>query len=146
MTSKNLDKKVLDLIEKAKTKRAEVKKIKKPKWKTSCSIDHNLYGGSTRLNIQVCNDLNALASFRYSMQNIVAARKSAEKAWGLKFNSKVAGYDAEEWISDVDLRVKVIDIKKEEEKLAKLESQLDALLSTEQKRELELERIAQELD
>ena len=54
---------------------------------------------------------------------------------------KLSGYFINEWISDIKNKLEVIQYKSEEEKLRKLESQLDRLLSDDKRTELEIEEI-----
>lgn len=125
------DKKILGL----KTLIAEKKeKLEKAKFVpiTNCSIEFE----GVRSNIQVLGKdqltllLIRLNAYRLSMVDL-----------GID-ECPISGYDLKDWITDIKLRVKVLDLKKEEESLKALERKLETLLSDDKKTELELSSIA----
>lgn len=56
---------------------------------------------------------------------------------------EISGYDLEDWITDVKVRLEVIATKREENDLKAMETKLDKLLSEDKKTELELDSIAE---
>lgn len=136
------DEKVQRLIAEVKRRRAELSALKKPQWLTSCSLQ---LPGFERINIQVEQDLTLLA---VAIGTLSRMRRSIESVFAdinLVAPANWNGYLIEDWISDIQLRLKITQIQEQQKHLAKLELALDGLLSPEQRRELELARIEQEL-
>lgn len=124
------DKKVLGL----KTLIAEKKeKLEKAKFVpiTNCSIEFE----GVRSNIQVLSkDQLTLLLIRLNAYWLSMIDLGIHEC-------PISGYDLRDWITDVKLRVKVLNIKKEEENLRALERKLETLLSDDKKTELELSSI-----
>ena len=55
------------------------------------------------------------------------------------------GYPIEEWITDLKLRINITQVQAKQTRLAKLEQQLNSLLSEDQRRELALAAIEAEM-
>ena len=71
--------------------------------------------------------------------------KSAAKELVVDIEPKWQAYLIEDWIKDIKLRVRATQIRTEQEKLAAMESKLETLVSPEQRRAMELEKIEAEL-
>lgn len=56
-------------------------------------------------------------------------------------NFKVSGYHLDDWAEDVQTRLQQLQVKEDKALLAKIEKQLDKLLSEEKKTELELDEL-----
>jgi len=142
MTTEAMDAKVQKLMGTVKARRAKVGKLKKPQWLTSCRL---VLPGHEALNIQVCQDLGLLAmecgALLRMKQDIEAAAKELDVEIVLQWQN----YEIDDWIKDIKLRVQVTQIKAEKAKLASLEAKLNKLLSPDQRREIELASIADEL-
>ena len=54
----------------------------------------------------------------------------------------LSGYNVSEWLNDIQNKIEVIELKKEEVMLKSMESKLDKLLSDDKKTELEIDEIA----
>lgn len=145
MTKKDKqDQQVLDLIERVKSQKKELDSIKRPLWKTSCSL--LLPHADNRINIQICKDLVTLASARKILLDHLQAMEHASSVWGIDVDTNWQKYSISAWVSDIDLRVKVLAVKSKQDKFDTLSARLDALLTPEQKREIELELIAKDLE
>lgn len=143
MPKKNaLDQKVLSLMEIVKERRSRVGSLKKPQWTTSCSL---VLPGYERLNIQVCNDLSLLAVACGTLIRMREDIKAASKELDVDIRPLWQNYLIDDWISDIKLRVQVTQLKREQEKLANLESRLRELTSEEQRREMAISDIEEEL-
>lgn len=142
--SRNLDERVVKLMAEVKSRRAKVAKLQKPSWLTSCSLE---LPGRDRLNIQVCTDLYHLSFAAGILMNIVQTTQAGEEALGLKLKSPIMwqNYPIDDWISDIRLRVQVIQIKSEQDKLAALEEKLKTVTSEDQRREMALDEIEKDL-
>lgn len=136
------DEKVQRLIAEVKRRRAELSALKKPQWLTSCSLQ---LPGFERINIQVEQDVAMLAFAHGTLSRMYGDMEHAAKILGLAIVRRWTGYPIDDWISDIELRLKITQIQDQQKHLAKLELALDSLLSPEQRRELELARIEQEL-
>lgn len=129
------DKKVLELKAKIQEKKDKIEKIKFTSL-TNCSIELD----GVRHNILVMDKdsltllLIKLNSYRMSMVDLGVEELN------------IWGYTIQDWISDIQLKLKVISQKSEEEKLRILEKKLGTLLSEDKKTELELTSIASLLD
>lgn len=136
------DEKVQRLIADVKRRRAELSALKKPQWLTSCSLQ---LPGFERINIQVEQNLQLLAVAHGVLSQMCNSMEFVRHAVGVDVDQNWAGYSIEDWVADIELRLKITQIQEQQKHLAKLELALDGLLSPEQRRELELARIEQEL-
>lgn len=63
---------------------------------------------------------------------------------GFTLNKDIKRYNGE-WAADIKTRINQLALKKKRDELAKLEARVNALVSQEQRRELELKKLAEEL-
>lgn len=136
------DEKVLALIEEVKRRKATVGKLKRPTWRTTCSLQ---LPGWDRLNIQIENDRTVLAVASGVLKDFARYCNEAEKDWDCQLSRVWKSFPIEDWLADIELRVSVMSLKSEQDKLKRLEDQLSRLMSPDQRRELELAQIEQEL-
>ena len=141
--AENMDDKVMKLMDEVRKRREKVGFLKKPQWSTSCSLQ---LPGQDRLNIQVCNDLAVLAFACGTLQRMSEDIKRAAKELELEIDLKWQNYPIEDWINDIKLRVRVTQIKAEQQKLARLEAKLKPLVSEDQRRKMALEEIEADLE
>jgi len=141
--TQDMDQKVLDLMVVVKDRRAKVGSLAKPQWTTPCSL---VLPGYERLNIQVEQDLGVLAAACGTLLRMKQDIEAASKELEVEIAPKWQNYDIDDWISDIKLRVRVTNIKKEQERLAKLEAKLESLTSPEQRRAMALADIEAELE
>ena len=59
----------------------------------------------------------------------------------LSLDFSVSGFPVSDWINDIKNRLSILEVKSEKENLRKMEEQLDKLLSSDKRTELELDRI-----
>lgn len=143
MTQGDMDKIVDDLMAKVKERREKVGALQKPQWITPCSL---VLPGHERLNIQVCNDLGLLAMSCGILMRMKQDMEAASKELDVEIEPKWQNYAIDDWVNDIKLRVKVTQLKREQEKLANLESKLNKLMSPDQRRRMELANIQAELE
>ena len=131
--SKN-DDRILELKKQIEIKKKAIadKKIKfSPE--TNCII--NLDGVTSNLNVCGREELSFLLiklnSYLMSAENL-----------GIS-NFEISGYGATLWIEDIKNKLKVLNLKKEEADLKRMENKLDKLLSDDKKTELEIDEIAE---
>jgi len=128
------DEQILILKERVKTKKEELKKIKKFSPITNCIID--IDGDEKKTNIQVLSkDKLKLLLIKLNMYKM-----SAEN---LGINDiSIDGYELEEWITDVKAKLNDLEKKQEEINLKNIENKLIKLLSEDKKTEIEINEIA----
>lgn len=138
------DNAVLNLFQVVNKQKEEVKLAEKAykRWNTNCSF--KLFGSSP-VNIQTANEqtiVKALAELLTFSQNI----EKAYELLGVTVDNRHDGYSVDEWIEDFKKRIATIHFQKKKEKLQELEKRLNGILSTEQRREMELKAIMADLD
>jgi hypothetical protein len=141
--AKDSDKLVNDLIAKVKERREKVGALKKPQWITPCSL---VLPGMERLNVQVEQDLGKLAVACGILLRMKQDIEAASKELEVEIEPKWQNYAIDDWVSDIKLRVRITNIKAEQERLATLEAKLNKLMSPEQRRAMELAAIEAELE
>ena len=138
-----LDDKVKKLFDLVQEKKSQIAKLEKPSYKTNLSFPT---ADGNRVNLQVVNDPVQLIKILASLKNDAHAFVSIciEKGW-TGFEYKHASYTYEEQEADITTLINRINIKKMKDDLADKEKKLNALLSPEKKRELELAALEKEL-
>jgi len=139
----NIDDKIMKLFEVVKTQREEVaraEKETKQSWKTKCVFELN----AQRYNIQTAQvpDVVQIVKILLIEQEYL---KDANRILNLEFDDKLCGFAFDEWLADCNKRVSVIQLKQKKDKLVDLENRLQAIVSPEQKRLMELASITESL-
>ena len=129
-----------------KQKQKEIERAEKPKWVTSCTIGTNPDSVQDRVNIQTVTDIDKLILLYGFLELRNKEFFVACSELGIKKNFKWMGYLASEWKTDIKSRVAQININTKKKELEVLEGRLDKLISTEQRRELELAEISKLLE
>lgn len=124
-------------------RRAGLGELKKPQWTTSCSLQ---LPGFERINIQVETDLALLSIAAFQLESMDVAICRAEERFDASIAHTWKSYAITDWISDIGLRIRITQMQSEQQRLEALERCLDALLSQDQRREMELAKIETELD
>ena len=136
--NKTKDQIVQELQNQVILKKALIKRLEKPDWKTTCSYKET--PTSMSINIHVVSDLNVLIGIVASITNRQETMERAAKSLGIeKYTYKHDGFDVSDWINDVKLRLQKIDISTERNKLDEIEKRLAKLESPELKEQRELE-------
>lgn len=144
-TSTTIDEKINSLFKIVNQKKEEVKadeKKQKNSWQTNCSF--KLYS-TTPINIQTSNEISivqALTELLTFSNNVDAANEIL----GLKTEFKHDGYTVEQWVDDFKKRIIIIHLAVKKDELKKLEERLSAIVSPEQRRQMELEAIMKGLE
>ena len=100
------------------------------------------------INLHVIRDVTQLAKIAghlesvqhhtlHAMETLELTRPYPEVTW--------QGYPVASWLTDLKTRVGVLELEQKRNKLESLEKRLDAILSPELKRQMELESIMKEL-
>lgn len=145
-TKPSTDELVLQLFNTVKQKQKEIAASERPQWETTCTIGTSETDVKDRVNIQTATDTGRLldiATFLLIKQDYFT---KAEEAIGVKGSKlKWMGYTVDQWLKDLRTRVAQIAVTDKRAELKTLEARLDALITTEQRRELELAAIQKEL-
>lgn len=143
----NIDDKVrglFDVLQKQKEKVEQAEQETKQSWKTKCTISIPSLS-PTPINIQTANQ-SLVLSIGASL--LVYQQTTAEAAKRLGIEEDVTEYNGssiDDWIADLKKRVAVIGITEKRKSLAELEKRLDAIVSPEVRRQMELEALTKEL-
>lgn len=130
--SKN-DDRILELKKKIEEKRQALAE-KKVRFvpETNCILNMD----NLTFNLNVCSDDTLLLL----LIRLNAYRMSAKDLDLEGF--EISGYDVSLWMKDIQSKLDVSNLKKEESDLKKMEAKLDKLLSDDKKTELEIDDIA----
>lgn len=139
------DKLVQELWDKVQQKKAEITKAERPSWKTNCSFGFT-EDTAQRINLQVTANVKDLVKILAFLIDRKQSFDLASSTLGVKVKFEWLGYSFEDWKSDLMTRATKIEISKKKSELETLESRLNALISPELKRQLELEAIKKELE
>lgn len=135
------DELVLQLFNKVRDKQREINQAEKPKWVTSCTIGQNPDSVNDRVNIQTVTDVDKLIHLFSFIEQKRKDHYDTCLQLSLKRHFKWMGYSAEEWKADIKTRVDQLSINEKKRELSALEERLEKLISTEQRREMELAEI-----
>jgi hypothetical protein len=147
MSQNKTDALVLELLKKVEQKKQQIGNAERPQWETNCSFRYDP-NNNAAVNIQVVRDLeqlvdiHAFLSIRYhayleSLKDLGVEPKEAPFKW--------LNFTFEQWENDIQTRIGTLRIKTKRDELAALEARVNALVSPEQRREIELAKLVEEL-
>jgi hypothetical protein len=145
-SKQNADDTTLKLIEEVKRRRAEISKAERSTWLTNSSFSY-VEGSSNGVNLKVVTDLKQLIAIASFLKVQETHYKAAALELGVENPPPFtwSGFSYADWIEDLKTRIGKIQLEAKRQKLATLEARLDAVISPELKREMELAKIAEEL-
>lgn len=142
-----IDSKITELFGVLNKKKAEVEAAEgesKKKWITNCSFP-SVFGNTQPINIQTQTESALVELLSDLMVHDEHMRKAAELL-GVEYKSGTwGGFSIDAWIEDFKTRVAKIQLAAKKAELIQLEKRLDAIVSPEQRRQLELESIMKSL-
>lgn len=141
----SIDAKITELfgvLSKQKSELEDAKKEVSRSWITNGSIQFN---GSNPTNIMTANEDTIRSVVANLLYHADYAAKAAEKL-GLTVPTKFHGFAIDDWIQDCQKRIAAISIATKKTKIAELEERLNAIVSPEQRRQLELEAITRAIE
>jgi len=141
----DIDERIQKLFNVIEKKRGEIESIKNEAYDTNASFSFTGDKATNQINLNTVNDVGVLVKMLGFLINQNAAYSEAAKTLGADTKFDWQGYSFKEWEHDIKLRANRVLIKKKKDELTKMESQLDALVSPEMKRELELAAIEAQL-
>ena len=146
MTGFDIDTKITELFNVVRRQQQEVEaaeKESKQSWKTNCSFQ--IEGTTIPINIQTATEAQLKGVVIILMQHVDYMPR-AETLLGLKVSDKIDGYSYTDWLADCKKRVTVMGLRAKKTNLEALEKRLNAIISPEQKRQMELDAIAASLE
>jgi hypothetical protein len=130
------------MMAKVKKKREEIGGLERPRWTTTCSLE---LPGFDRINIQIAKDVSLLLIALGTLQQYASYVAQLGPDLDVSVTPMWKNFKITDWCDDIRLQVRRINIEAEQKKLAKLEKQLHPLLSDEQRREMALAAIEEQL-
>lgn len=149
---KNIDQRVLSLLQAVKQKKAEITLIeKKPNWKTNLSFSFSEDIKITdRINLHVISSLEKLIEI-YSFLDTKESQWKKSIA-DMNLSNEISlkdpmwlSFSISDWKKDVISRSEMILLNNKKKELEALESKIDKLITPEQRREIELEKLEKDL-
>ena len=135
---------VLALRAKVKTEKAEILKLGRPVWLTTCTIGFT-ESLIDRINIQTVTDPVKLTDYYARLLSKEALWKTATEQLGLDVPAVHQASPIADWKKDFQTRAAQLGIEKRKRDLETLEKRIDGLVTVEQRRELEIAAIQAEL-
>jgi hypothetical protein len=133
---------LFDVLTKQQEAVKEAEKETKAPWKTNCAF---LTASINPTNIQTASEVT-LVKLHAEMFSIQSQRFRSAEILGCTTTEDWYGYSYDEWTHDFKKRIAIINLKAKKDNLAALEKRLDAIVSPEQRRALELSNIMKELE
>jgi hypothetical protein len=142
------DKATLALIEEVKRRRAEIAKADRPQWLTNSAFSFVEGMSSQVINLKVVSNIRDLIMIAAFLKERETHYAGAAKELGVESPPAFTwnGFSVSDWIEDLKTRIAKIQIATKQQKLAALESRLEAVISPELRRDMELAEIAAALE
>lgn len=144
-TTDTTDTKVLELFAKVRAKQKAIKTDENLKFLTNCSFSTTPEISLSRVNLHAVQSQDDLVEFYTFLLLKESFSALVAKELEIEVDSRHMGFPISSWKNDIKNRVKQLKLIKEKKDLKTLETRLDALVSPEQRREMELEAISKEL-
>ena len=140
----NMDVVTLNLMDEVKRRKQEIAEIEHPVWRTNMSYRDNENNGNSAINLHVVSDVRQLLIIASTLACLEEYYKDTARIMEVNPvpDFKWCGFTTEDWMADIALRIKKIQIKAKKEELEDLETRLNAIISPELRTKLELEAIA----
>lgn len=147
MSQDKTDNMVLELLKKVEEKKKQIGSAERPQWVTNCSFRFDP-ASNMATNIQVVRDLEILVDIHAHLTAKYNAYHKSLVALNLTSTEvpfKYLGFSYGQWTEDIQTRINGLRIKAKKDELAKLEERVNALVSPEQRRAIELEKLVKEI-
>ena len=134
------DEKVLQLFERLQAKKAEVANAERPQYITGGQFRYSETMGNSVDIISVRDERKLVEILTFLKER---SQKYAESAQELNVDAVFTWLDftVEEWTTDLKTRVSILQLAKRKAELKKLEERVDAIVSPELKRKMELDAL-----
>ncbi len=146
-TKPTIDQQVMDLFDLVRSRQQAIQTSEKPQWKTTCTIGTSETTITDRINIQTVSDLGRLIDIHAFLLAKEDYWSKSQKALGIKMPLpfRWLGHSVSAWTADIQTRIAQIELTAKRAELKTQEARLDKLITTDQRRELELAAIQREL-
>ncbi len=145
-TKPSIDDQVLNLFNTVRQRQQAIAASEKPQWTTTCTIGTNPDSVTDRINIMTVTDATKLVDMLGFLLQRRDYFNKAEELLGFKAGAfKWMSYTVEQWTKDFKTRLAQIELTAKRAELKTLEARLDKLITTDQRRELELAAIQKEM-
>jgi hypothetical protein len=146
MSTTSTDKIVLELLSKIDAKKQQIGEAERPSWVTNCSFGYNPEV-NTRINIQTVRELETLVEIHAFLTHKYESFLNAASKLGVNedVKFKYLGFTYEQWEVDIKMRISQLRIKIKKDELLRLEGRVNALVSPEQRRAIESEKLVKEI-
>jgi hypothetical protein len=142
MAKKN-DALVGQLLKKVEEKKAQIKKIKHPSFKTNLSLPVD--GTTSRINLNVATP-ELLFSILVTLETRIEKSLGVAAKYDLVFDNTWHGFTLEDWRDDVVLKIKQSQAQRQVTELRTIEKKLGGLMSEDKRTNLELEKLSELLN
>ena len=145
MEQNNIDAKIKDLFDVLNKQKIEVEQAEaetKQSWRTNCAYPKN--DGVPPINIQTASELMLVDILAEMLRESDYNSKAADML-GISLGTP-AKYTLDDWIADFKKRIAILNLRAKKDKLAVLEKRLNAIVSPEQRRAMELAAITESLE
>jgi hypothetical protein len=142
-----IDSQISKLFEVVRKQREEVEaaeKEAKQSWKTKCSLSVPYSRDESAVNLQTAKE----DKVKHIVMGLLKHRDyagEAEQLLGIPQTNQYDGYSYEDWFADCKKRIALLKVKDKKDLLAMTELRLNAIVSPEQKRAMELAEITKSL-
>lgn len=148
MSDKKIDELVLQLLKKVEEKKQQIGQAERPSWHTNCSFgfDPNT---NFRINLQTVREIETLVEIHAFLTEKYLTYERSLKTLGIDANEaafKWLGFSYKQWSDDIMTRINSLRIKNKRDELAKLEERVNSLVTPEQRRAIELEKLMKEIN
>jgi hypothetical protein len=133
---------LFDVLTKQQEAVKAAEKDTKASWKTNCAF---LTASINPTNVQTASEA-VLVKLHAEMAVVQSFRAKSAEILGCTTTDDWWGYSYDDWTHDFKKRISILNLKAKKDSLAALEKRLDAIVSPEQRRALELSNIMKELE
>lgn len=146
MSDNKTDTMVLELLNRIEEKKKQIGNAERPSWETNCSFRYDP-NSNVSINIQVVREIETLIEIHAFLTNKQTAFNHSAAL--LKLDGDVTfkwlNFTYAQWAKDIETRINSLRIKTKRDELARLEDRVNALVSPEQRRSIELEKLVKEI-
>ncbi len=147
----SIDTKIMEMLSLVQQKKADLDQTKKlinSGWKTNCSISLHPDKTSPK-NIAVLKKQEIIEVLAFILQTenyiVLAEQELGISAKITKTHPKIQGYTVSDWKADCKKRIASLDLKEKEAELDTLETRVNAIVSPEIRRQMEITALEKEL-
>lgn len=142
MAEKNIDNQITNLLADVEGKLA---KLTAPKvnYKTNCTLRHE--ETTKQINIQTLGSEESIVNCLAEILSKKMAHDKACEELGINLTFKINGFHYCDWVMDLKQRLSQLQFGKEYQKLTGYKERIEGLVSEEQRRGIEFEKLMKEI-